>query len=322
MKTTASAQPNRQAVILQRRRLLDRITGRAFWLITVPVALLVVAMIVGLLIRAWPILQIKSVGELLTGLVWKPMKGEFGFLPFIAGTVWVTLIAMIVAVPPCLLSAIYLAEYASAPVRTAIKPFLDLLAGIPSVIYGVWGVLTIVPLVQRIGPKLSEWLSFWPLFAKDNPTGFSALAGGLVLAVMVAPVIIPVAEEVLRTVPDGLREASLAVGATRLQTIGRVVLRKALPGIAASIVFGFSRALGETMAVLMVVGNVVQVPTSVFDAAYPLPALIANNYGEMMSIPLYDAALLGAALVLLLIVLVFNLLSRLILRQVARRSGA
>jgi phosphate transport system permease protein len=139
-----------------------------------------------------------------------------------------------------------------------------------------------------------------------------------VLAVMVFPIIIAVAEDVIRAVPQGLREASLALGATRWQMVKTVVLRRAWPGVMAAVVLGFSRAFGETMAVLMVVGNVPQVPGSVFDAAYPLTALIANNYGEMMSIPLYDAALLCAALILLLIVLGFNILSRLALVRLIR----
>jgi phosphate transport system permease protein len=141
-----------------------------------------------------------------------------------------------------------------------------------------------------------------------------------VLAVMVFPTIIAVAEEVIRAVPQGLREASLALGATRWQTIRKVVLRRAWPGVIAAVVLGLSRAFGETMAVLMVVGNVPQVPHSIFDPAYPLPALIANNYGEMMSIPLYDAALLGGALILLVIVLAFNLASRLVVVRLVRRA--
>jgi phosphate transport system permease protein len=140
-----------------------------------------------------------------------------------------------------------------------------------------------------------------------------------VLGLMIVPFIIAVTFEVLRTIPEGSRQASLAVGATKWQTIRHAVLPQALPGISAGVVLGASRALGETMAVLMVVGNVARVPSSIFDPAYPLPALIANNYGEMMSIPLYDAALLGAALVLLLIVLVFNVLSTLALRHILRR---
>jgi phosphate transport system permease protein len=148
------------------------------------------------------------------------------------------------------------------------------------------------------------------------------LSGSLVLAVMVTPVIIAISYEVLRAVPGGLREAALAMVTTRWQAIVHAVLPKALPGVAAAVVLGFSRAFGETMAVLMVVGNVAKTPSSIFDPAYPLTALIANNYGEMMSIPLYDSALMGAALTLLLVVLVFNIIAALVLRLAVRRAAA
>ena len=137
---------------------------------------------------------------------------------------------------------------------------------------------------------------------------------------MVLPIIISVSEEIIRTVPAGLREASLSLGATRWQTIKLVILRRSRSGVFAAVVLGLSRAFGETMAILMVVGNVVQVPHSIFDAAYPLTALIANNYGEMMSIPLYDAALMAAALILLLVVLTFNLASRLVLMRLTNHA--
>jgi len=279
--------------------------------------LLVVLIFIALLLRTLPILQVKSIFELLTGQVWQPFQGQFGFYPFIMGTVWVTLVAMIISIPVCLLSAIYLSEYARPAVRSFSKPLLDLLAGIPSVVYGVWGVVTIVPWVKNmLAPLLSKWLGFMPLFALNNPTGFSVLSGGIILAVMIAPFVIAVTYEIMSSIPSGLREASLALGATRWQTIKHVLLPKAASGIFAGIVLGASRALGETMAVLMVVGNVPKTPTSLFDAAYPLTALIANNYGEMLSIPLYDAALLGSMLILLGVVIVFNVFSTLVLRHV------
>ena len=283
-------------------------------LLTLAATLLVPVIAVALFLRARPILAAVPLKDLMLSTAWHPLKGEFGFYPFIMGTLWVTGVAMVLAVPPSLLTAIYLAEYAPAGFRAVSKPLIDLLAGIPSVVYGVWGMLTIVPLVEKtVAPVLNRALGVLGLFRIDNPTGYGVLAGGLVLAVMVFPIIIAVAEEVIQAVPQGLREASLALGATRWQTIRNVVLRRAWPGVMAAVVLGLSRAFGETMAVLMVVGNVVQVPHSVFDAAYPLTALIANNYGEMMSIPLYDAALLGGALILLLIVLAFNTASRLVL---------
>ena len=254
------------------------------------------------------ILTTKPLSELLFSSSWYPSRGEFGFYPFIVGTFWVTALAMILAIPICLLSTIYLAEYASKNVRGIVKPLVDLLAGIPSVVYGLWGVLAIVPLIRdHLAP-----------LAGVTTTGYSVLAGGMVLAIMVFPIIISVSEEVFRAVPYEVREASLALGATRWQTVKHVVVRKALPGVVAAIILGFSRAFGETMAVLMVVGNVPKVPSSIFDPAYPLPALIANSYGEMMSIPLYDSALLLAALILLLIVFSFSVAARLILMRIER----
>jgi phosphate transport system permease protein len=298
----------------------DRAARTLMALLSLAAVLLVPLVGVALYLRARPILAIKPLGELLFSTTWHPLKGAFGFYPFIMGTLWVTAVGMAIAVPPSLLTAIYLAEYAPPRVRAITKPLIELLAGIPSVVYGVWGVLTVVPFVEHTAsPILSRWLGFLPLFRSDNPTGYGILAGGMVLAVMVFPIIIAVAEDVIRAVPHGLREASLAVGATRWQTVKLVVLRRAWPGVMAAVVLGFSRAFGETMAVLMVVGNVPRVPRSIFDAAYPLTALIANNYGEMMSIPLYDAALLGGALILLLIVLLFNLMSRWVLVKLAAR---
>jgi phosphate transport system permease protein len=305
---------------LPARRDQDRSASRTLFLLTLLPPALVLVILIALAARAWPILGEHTLWELLAGTVWKPLQGLFGFWPFIAGTVWVTVAAVALAIPPCLLTAIYLSEYARQSIRAIMKPLLDLLAAIPSVVYGVWGMVAIVPWVEHsLVPFFRRWLGFLPFFVSANPTGFSVLAGGIVLAVMIAPFIIAVTYEVMATVPEGLRQASLALGATRWQTVKSAVLPQTLPGILAGIVLGSSRALGETMAVLMVVGNVAQVPGSVFDAAYPLPALIANNYGEMMSIPMYDAALMGAALILLAIVLVFNVASTLVLRRIMGR---
>jgi phosphate transport system permease protein len=303
------------------RHAKDRFAQRTMGTMTIVTSLLVPVIILALCLRARPILEVQSLPELLFSREWRPLQGLFGFYPFIVGTFWVTVVGMVIAIPPSLLTAIYLAEYAHPKTHALITPFIDLLAGIPSVVYGVWGMLTVVPFIEKtIAPTMKSRLGVLPLFQSENPTGYGVLAGGVVLAVMVFPIIISVAEEVISAVSQGLREASLALGATRWHTIRHVVLRQSGPGVLAAVVLGFSRAFGETMAVLMVVGNVAQVPHSIFDAAYPLTALIANNYGEMMSIPRYDAALLGAALILLLIVLVFNLGSRLILVRMAKNA--
>jgi phosphate transport system permease protein len=281
-----------------------------FILTTVP-GLVVFLMLFGLFQKSRPILAVKSVSDLLFSSSWHPLKGEFGFFPFIMGTLWVTFIALILAVPISILTATYLSEYAPKFFRESTKPIIDLLAGIPSVVYGVWGVLVVVPFV---GNQLS------PLF-RVYSSGYCVLSGGIVLAIMVLPTIIHVSLEVFSSIPYEIREASLSLGATRWETVRHVVLRKGLQGIIAAVVLGLSRAFGETMAVLMVVGNVAKVPKSIFDGAYPLPALIANNYGEMLSIPLYDSALLLAALVLLFVVLLFNILARFILIKVERKAA-
>lgn len=298
----------------------DARARRAFGVLAGVPVLLVVSLMAGLLVRAWPVMGTRPVVETVFGTTWKPESGLFGFWPFLAGTAWVTTVAMILAVAPCLLVALYLSEYARAATRVVAKPVLDLLAAIPPVVYGVWGLLAIVPLVEDVlAPLSNRWLGRMPVFAVNQPTGFSVLAGAIVLAVMVAPFIISVVYEILGTVPVELRHASLAVGATRWQTIRSVVIPRVLPGLIAAIVLGASRALGETIAVLMVVGNVVRIPGSIFDSAYPLPALIANNYGDMMSVPLYDAALLGGALVLLVVILAFNVISTLVLQRLLGR---
>jgi len=264
---------------------------------------------VGLFVKAIPILHDKRLWVLLSSGNWKPFKGEFGFLPYILSTFYVTLIAIVIALPLALLTSIYLTEYASSRIRQWFNPVIDLLSGIPPVIYGIWGVLTIVPFISNIlAPKFV-----------DFSTGYTVLAGGIVLSVMIIPLIISIMTEVFHSIPKEMREASLSLGATKWQTIKKVVLRKSISGLIAATVLAISRAFGETIAVLMVCGNTPLVPHSLFDSCYPLPALIANNYGEMLSMPNYEAALMLAAFLLFMIIIFFNALSRFILVQIEKR---
>ena len=263
----------------------------------------------GLLLKASPVFTRTSLVKLLFSSSWHPMKGAFGLFPFIVGTVEVTLMAMLISIPVCLLCAIYLSEYVNRGFREFAHFIIDILAGIPSVIYGLCGVLVIVPLASIIGE-----------FSGAQTTGYSLLAGGVILAIMVTPFVISISLEVLRMVPDQFRECALALGATKWETVKYVVLKKAQRGLLAAVVLGFARAFGETMAVLMVVGNVAEVPSSIFDPAYPLPALIANNYGEVMSIPLYDAALMSAALILMLMVAGFSVTAHYTLLKIGSRG--
>ena len=306
-----------------KRSRLNQNVRRTFLVFTLLPLLLILIVTVALVVRSWPILSAYSLKELFLGSIWRPDMGLFGFFPYIVATFWVTAVGVFLATPPCVLVSIYLAEYAHSLTRTLAKPILDLLAAIPPVVYGVWGLVAIVPFVDKVLAPFSErWLSFISLFKVNQPTGFGILAAGIVLAVMIAPLVISVMYEIFSTVPNDLRHASLAVGATNWQTIRTIVLPQVAPGIIAAIVLGASRALGETIAVLIVVGNVAKVPTSIFDPAYPLPALIANNYGDMMSIPLFDSALLTAALVLLIVILIFNIISMLVIQRMLRKKWA
>jgi len=174
------------------------------------------------------------------------------------------------------------------------------LSGIPSVVYGAWGILVIVPLV---GNNLA------PLFGQSS-TGYSLLSGAIVLSVMCIPYMLNMIIEAFHTIPIGLKEATLSMGATNWESIKHVILRKSFPGILSAYGLGMAKAFGETMAVMMVVGNMVKISPDPFEPAYPLPALIANNYGEMLSIPLYDSALMFASFILLVVVLIINLIFR------------
>lgn len=282
----------------------DNIAGAVMTLFTILSILLVIAMAVGLWLKSSDIIAEHSLWDLLTDSEWKPMKNHFGFLAFLVGTFYVTGVAILIALPISLLMAIFLTEYSRSVVRKYVYPLLDILASLPSVIYGVWGTLVIVPLISDVvGPAVGTATS-----------GYTLLSGAIVLNVMVLPLLVSLFMEIFDNVSNDLREASLSVGATRWQTTKFVVLKAGLPGIVASTVLAISRALGETIAVLMVCGNLIIIPHSLLDACYPIPALIANNYGEMLSLPLYESALMFAAFILFFVVLIFNLSSRLYLK--------
>jgi len=252
-----------------------------------------------------PLLKQHSITDLLFSSLWNPERGDFGFYPIIIGTVYVTAIAMLFSVPVAVLSSIYIAEYTKGRVMQIIKPFIDILAGIPSVVYGMCAIIVLVPLVRdHIAP-----------FFGASSTGFCVLTAGMILSVMIFPIIISICVEVFRAVPDEVREVSYAIGATKWETIKHVVFRAAFPGVSSAVLLGFGRAFGETIAVCMVVGNIPQVASSVFEPGTTLAAFIASNFGEMMSVPFYYSAMMLMALVLILIVLIFNILAKIIIRR-------
>jgi len=209
-----------------------------------------------------------SLSDFFVGKEWMPTATPsplFGVLPLILGTLWVSIFAILIALPLGLGVAIYLSELASERIRKIFKPTIELLAGIPSVVYGFFGLVVLVPLVQK---------------TLDLPVGETALAGSLILAVMALPTIITVAEDAMRNTPRSMREASLALGATQWQSIYKVIVPYAASGISAAVVLGIGRAIGETMAVLMVTGNAAVMPTSLFESVRTIPATIAAELGE------------------------------------------
>lgn len=275
------------------------------WMIFSLVIVLSIPVIIGigLLTKSWSLISSDNLLTLLFSSSWKPMSGHFGFWPFIASSIIITFFAILIAGFISFFAVIYLTQYAPPLHIRIIQPVIDILAGIPSVVYGVWGIIAIVPWVQdTVAPAFGVYSS-----------GYCTFSAVLVLAIMIIPFVLNILIELFSAIPIGLTEASLSLGATRWQTIKYVILKKAFPGIISAMVLGVARAFGETVAVLMVAGNVVKAPGSLFDPAYPLPALIANNYGEMMSIPKYDAALMFAALLLFVVVIIFNLFARILI---------
>lgn len=277
--------------------------------LTIVSLLILITMAVGLYLKSSSILENNSIWGLISGSEWQPISGKFGFYSFIISSLYVTILAVAIALPISLLTALFLTENAHPLIKKIIFPVLDILAGIPSVVYGLWGTLIIVPwIADVIGPHFVDYTS-----------GYTVLAGGVVLSVMIIPLLVSLFIEIFATVPKDFKDASTSLGATRWQTSRMVVVRKAMPGIIASVVLAISRAFGETLAVLMVCGNMLNTPSSVFDSCYPLPALIANNYGEMLSLPTYESALMFAALIMFVIILIFNTVSRIILQQVEKK---
>jgi len=285
---------------LRRGRVGDTMATVVFRLCAASVILIGASIAMMLLDRSFPILSGWSFAGLFLSPVWDPVDGRFGMLGTLLGTLYVISIALGVAIPISILSAIYISEYAPSSWSRGIRSGIDVLAGVPSVVYGMCAILVLVPWIRdQIGPLFGV-----------RTQGFCVLTAGITLSVMVFPIIISLSAESLRSVPQGVKEASLSVGATRWQTVKGPILRRAMPGIASAVLLGFGRAIGETMAVAMLVGNKTDIPGGVLDPASTLPSLIVANYGEMMSIPLYDSALLLSALVLLVIVVCFNLLAK------------
>jgi len=257
----------------------------------------------------------------LTSSSWDPVTGQFGALPFIYGTVVTSAIALIIAVPVGLGAAIFLAELAPARLSSAFTFFIELLAAVPSVIYGVLAMFTLVPLMRDyVDPFLKKTLGFLPIFS-GTIFGYGYLTAGAILAIMTLPFIISISREALLEVPVEQREAALALGATRWESTWQAVVPWARLGIFGSVFLALARALGETMAVTMVIGNDPAIHASLFSPGYAIAAILANEFTEATG-DIYLQSLICLGLVLFLLTIVINALARLLIIATTRRGSA
>jgi phosphate transport system permease protein len=250
-----------------------------------------------------------------TGTTWDPVSGEFGALPFIWGTLYSALLALLLSTPIALGIAIFISELSPRVLRQPLTYLTELLAAIPSIVYGVWGVFVLVPIVRKLELVTPDWLKKFPLF-KGPPLGVGMLAAAVILAIMVIPFSSSVAREIMKNVPAAQREAAYALGATRWEAI-KVAMGYGKTGIIGAVMLGFGRALGETMAVTMVIGNNPRVSLSLFAPQYTMAAVVANEFAEAAD-ALYLSALVEIGLVLFIMTLIINSMSRLLIWSMAR----
>lgn len=255
--------------------------------------------------------------DFVWGRDWNPVKESFGALPFIYGTLVSSLLALVIAVPISLGVAIFLTELAPPWLRGPVGFLVELLAAVPSVIYGLWGIFALAPFLRtELEPLLAKSLGFLPLFRGPHQ-GFGLLAGGIILAIMITPTISSVSREVLRAVPASYREGALALGATRWEALRATVLPYARSGIIGAVILGLGRALGETMAITMVIGNRTDISVSLFAPAYTMASVIANELSEATG-DVYLGALAEIGFLLFVVTLVLNVVARLLVWRVAR----
>lgn len=252
--------------------------------------------------------------------VWDPVQGDFGALPLIVGTLYSSLVAVVIAVPLALGVAVFLTEFAPRRLRGPVATLIELLAAVPSVIYGLWGLFVLLPFLRdAVWPVVGPAVSWLPVF-RGTFYGPSVLAAGVILAVMILPYIASVSREVLLAVPNAQREAALALGATRWEAVWTVVLPYGRPGILGAVILGLGRALGETMAVTMVIGNRHEVSASLVEPGYTIAAAIANEFAEAVS-SLHLAALFYVGVALFLVSVLVNAAARVLVWRVARGSA-
>jgi phosphate transport system permease protein len=280
------------------------------------ILLILLVMIAGMAFESLPAIR-KFGWGFIRSREWDAVQGEFGALPYIWGSVVSSILALALATPLSVGTAIFITEIVPRRVGGVIAALVELLAAIPSVIYGLWGVLVMAPWLQKtVQPFMIEHLGFLPFF-QGAPYGVSMLAAVFILMIMIVPIITSITKEVLLTVPASQKEAAVALGATRWEMIRIAVLPYGKSGILGAVILGLGRAIGETMAVTMVIGNTPQISLSLLSPAYTMPSVIANEFAETTS-KLHASALMEIGLILLVVTLIINSLARLLLWSVTR----
>ena len=322
MSASAASTPGR--IALGRRRLGDRIGDGLLHVITAAAALGVLV-VVGLLVYELIRQSRLSISEFglgfLTSRVWDPVRGEFGALDFIYGTAYTSFLAVLIAAPAAIAISLFLTELAPRGIRTLIATLVELLAAIPSVVIGLWGIFVLGPFVQNhLGPFLERWFGFLPFF-KGTPQLTGYLPAVIVLAVMILPITAAVARELFLTVPRDLKEAALALGATRWEMIRGVVLPQTRGGLVAAIMLGLGRAIGEAIAVTQVIGGTLGIHISLFENGDTIASRIAAQY-QAAATNIHISALVELALVLLVFSLITNVAAQVIVRRFERQLEA
>jgi len=303
----------------RRSRLPDRLFSGGTAFVAVVVVALLVAIFVMLATNSALTWQTFGL-SFITGTVWDPVTAVYGALPYIAGTIFSSAIALVLAAPVGLLTAIFLAEYAPRAISVPLTFVIELLAAIPSVVIGLWGVFVLGPFLKvTVESFMVDHFGWIPIF-KGPAFGIGLFAAGVILAIMILPTIVTISREVLVAVPGSQREAMYGLGATRWEVISRVVVPLARSGIVGAVILGLGRALGETLAVTMVIGNGQNIPTSLFDQGQTLASKIATSFNEAQ-VGLQTSSLIALGLILLVITIAINIVARVFVGRASSRVG-
>src|SRR5881296_3220201 len=317
MEPVAAPEPRWRA--LRGTNVVDRLYRTVLTALAVSLPLLLLALVGELAVSAWPAIRRFGLSFLWTS-VWDPVAGIYGAAPMIFGTLASSLLALLIAVPLSLGVAIYLTEFAPKWLRQPVAFLVELLAAIPSVVYGLWGIFVLIPFLRSyVVPPLRAALGWTPFFSGVF-YGNSLLAGGIILAIMIVPYIAAVSREVLLAVPANQREAAIGMGATRWEAVWTAVVPYGRAGLIGAIILGLGRALGETMAVTMVIGNRHDISASLLQSGYPMAAALANEFSEATT-GMYLAALFEVGFVLFVITVTVNAFARLLIWRVARGTA-